>query len=346
MGAAVSALLTCVVMCGQSPHAVWVCDTFDGSDCHMVDSSVMGGVRFEDYSGMANASITAGPATGPVTVTAKALGVATFSLTVPGPAILAGGIGGIGGSDPVVTTITPGSLFSIYGQNLAPANTGRRVNSDEIVNGMLPTALLGVCVSVEGVSAPLLDVFPGLINAIAPNVTPPPGEQPSTVEVIVTTGCGTTGAIQSMPQIVTVAAASPEFLYFAHNANGQNPVAAVNSLTGAYVGPTALGSGFAPAHPGDLVTIYASGFGATNPGIPPGAIPSGQAQVTAAVTVTLGSVTLAASEVLYAGVAPGEVISQLNIQIPSSIPTGNQPIQIQIGGIASPPDAFLAIAVP
>jgi uncharacterized protein (TIGR03437 family) len=297
-----------------------------------------------DATGAASASVMMGPASGPVTVTAKALGVpASFSMTVPGPAISAGGIVGIAGSVPAVTTISPGALFSIYGPNFVPAGTS---GSAEFVKGMLPTTLLGVCVSVEGVSAPLLDVFPGQINAVTPNVTLPQGEQPSMVEVIVTTGCGTPQPIQSMPQSVIVAAAAPEFFYFAHNANGQNPVAAVNSLSGAHMGPATLGPSFTPAHPGDLVTIYASGFGATNPGIAPGAIASGAAQVTSTAKVTLGSMTLAPSDVLYAGAAPGELISQLNIRIPSGTPAGNQPLQIVIGGIASPPGAFLAIAEP
>lgn len=300
-----------------------------------------------DANGMASASVTMGPASGPVTVTAKALGVAaTFSMTVPGPAIFAGGIGGSAGSIPTVTTISPGGLFSIFGQNFVPANTGRGVNSDEIVNGILPTTLLGVCVSVGGLSAPLLAVYPGQINAIAPAFVPLKGEQPTTLELIVTTACGTPAAAESMPQIVTVAAASPEFFYFAHNANGQNPVAAVNSATGSYVGPTELGPGFGPAHPGDLVTIYASGFGSTTPRITPGAIASSAARVTSTVTVTLNSVALDASDVLYAGAAPGEVISQLNIRIPSGTPAGNQPLQIQVGGITSPLGAFLAITAP
>ena len=91
-----------------------------------------------------------------------------------------------------------------------------------------------------------------------------------------TTGCGTAGAVDSFPQSVIVAQAAPEFFYFQNNANGQNPVAAVNAVTGAYVGPAALGPGFAPAHPGDIVTIYASGFGPTKPGIAPGLIPTGR----------------------------------------------------------------------
>jgi uncharacterized protein (TIGR03437 family) len=62
------------------------------------------------------------------------------------------------------------------------------------------------------------------------------------------------------------------------------------------------------------------------------------------VTITLGSVTLDPSDVLYAGAAPGSLISLLNIRIPSGTPAGNQALQIRIGGIASPPGAFLAIA--
>jgi uncharacterized protein (TIGR03437 family) len=278
-------------------------------------------------------------------VTATALGVpASFSIAIPpGVAIYSGGIGGIGGSVPAVTTITPGSLFSIYGQDFVPSGTGRRVNANEIVNGVLPTTLLGVCVTVNGTKAPLLDVFPGLINAVAPSE--PAG---STVPVVVTTGCGTPSAVQSMPQSATVEYASPEFLYFVNNASGLNPVAAENSSTGALVGPTTLGSNFAPAHPGDLVTIYLSGLGPTNPPIAPGAVASGIANMTSTFAVTLGSVTLDATDVLYAGAAPGELISQLNIRIPVGTPAGNQPIQIEIppGGPASPPGAYLAITAP
>jgi uncharacterized protein (TIGR03437 family) len=78
----------------------------------------------------------------------------------------------------------------------------------------------------------------------------------------------------------------------------------------------------------------------------PGAVSSGTAQVTSPVTVTLGSVTLDASDVLYVGAAPGELFSQLNIRIPSGVSAGNQPLQIKIGDFASPLGAFLAIAAP
>jgi uncharacterized protein (TIGR03437 family) len=310
-----------------------------------------------DANGMASAAITMGPVSGPVAVTAKALGVgAGFSLTVPGPATFTGGVVGIGASVPAVTAISPGALFSIYGEKFVPANSGGTVTSSQLVNGVFPASLFGVCVTVGGANAPLLGVYPGQINAVAPNnivtsglpvnATAPYTGIIGSTEVVVITGCGTAGAAQSMPQMVAVQTAAPEFLYFAHNANGQNPVAAINAVTGAYVGPASLGTSFAPAQPGDILSIFASGFGPTNPAVAPGTFASGAAPATNPVTVTLGSVTLPASDVLYAGAAPGELISQLNIRIPAGTPAGNLPLQIQVAGMSSPPGAFLAIGPP
>ena len=308
-----------------------------------------------DANGMAGAHITMGSASGPVTVTAKALGAeADFALTVAGPVTYAGGVAGVGASVPAVSAISAGALFSIYGEKFAPGNSGGTVTSSQLVNGELPTNLFGVCVTVGGVNAPLLGVYPGQINAVAPgnpklnglpgNATAPYTGILGSTEVVVITGCGSSSPVQSMPQMVAFQTAAPEFLYFAHNANGQNPVAAIDSLTGSNVGPSSLGASFAPAHPGDYVSIFASAFGPTNPAITPGTFASGTATVANMVTVTLGSVTLDSSDVLYAGAAPGELISQLNIRVPPGTPAGNLPLQIQIAGIASPSGAFLAVS--
>lgn len=292
-----------------------------------------------DATGLASASVAV--ASGPVTVTAAALRAsASFSIGVPGMAIYSGGIAGIGASLPALTNISSGALFSIYGQNFVPAGTGRRANPDELVNGVLPSTLLGVCVSVAGQSAPMLDVYPGQINAVAPRLAPN-----SKADVIVTTGCGTSSAVQSTPESVTVAPVSPEFLYFAHNPDGLNPVAAVDSVTGAFIGPTELGASFSPALPGDLITVFASGFGPA-PTIP-GAPYAGPA-ASGSVTVRLGSITLDPKDVLYVGGAPGQLISQLNIRIPQGLSAGKQPLQIRfdVPSIVSLPGPYLAIGAP
>jgi hypothetical protein len=184
-----------------------------------------------DSTGVASAFVVMGPLSGPVTVKASATGTpVAFTIASSGPGVAPGGITGIGGSIPAVTAITPGALLSIYGTNFAPAGTGRRVNATELAKGVLPNVLLGVCVTVGGLPAPMMDVYPNQINAVAPAVTPG-----TAVQVSVTTGCNTSAAVQSMPQFVTVQTNAPEFLYFQLSAAGKNPVAAVNAVTGALV---------------------------------------------------------------------------------------------------------------
>ncbi len=297
------------------------------------------------------ASVTVTPtAAGAVQVTARSgsLTPVVFALTAnpstqPPPAnrpiISNGGIIGVGVSVPAVTSLAPRGIISIFGQNFLEAGTtGRRVDfNTEMVNGALPTRLLGVCVEIGGTRAPMLDVFPNQLNVVVPAVTG------STAAVRVIRRCDQTDAATSEPASVAVAPVAPEFLYSQLNLDGRNPVAAVNAVTGALIGPASL-SGFTPARGGDVLTIYATGFGATSPAIAPGGTSSGAAGVTASVRVRIGSVELNPADVLYVGSSPGSLIYQVNLRVPSGLPTGNLPVQILLDNIASPPNAYLAIA--
>jgi len=240
---------------------------------------------------------------------------------------------------PPVQTLSQNGLISIYGQGFLPAGvTGRRVLPSEYVNGGLPLALLGVCVDVNGQRAAMLDVYPTQVNAQVPAVTG------SSASVRVLTYCGTPAETASAPQTVAVSAASPEFLYFEANANGTNPVVLVNAVTGALVGPSSIPSGvLTPAHAGDVLTAYGTGFGALTPAVATGQIPQGTASTAGPVSVTIGGVALAATDILYAGAAPGQIIDQLNFRVPAGVASGNQPIVITIAGVGSPPNAFVAV---
>lgn len=296
-------------------------------------------------SGVATApAFTANGTTGSYSLTASAAGVsasATFTLTNvgAGATITAGGIGGVGGSVPPVQTLSQNALISIYGQGfLPPGATGRGVLPSEYVNGGLPAMLLGVCVDVSGQPAAMLDVFPTQINAQVPAVTG------TSASVRVLTNCGTPAEAVSAPQTVAVSAASPEFLYFQLNADGQDPVVLVNATTGALVGPSNILDGaLTPARAGDVLTAYGTGLGALTPALATGQIPSGTASVVGPISVSIGGVALAASDILYAGAAPGEVIDQLNFRVPAGVSAGNQPIVISIAGVSSPPNAFVAV---
>ena len=258
------------------------------------------------------------------------------------PTISDGGIAGGALSQPPVLKLAYNGIFSIFGQNFAPAGTGKTVGPADYVNGLLPAAFNGVCVTVNGSLIPLLAVFPEQINAVAPPIVVA-GDTPVDVRVVL--ACNTANAIFSNAQTVPYAEAAPEFLYFKINLNGVSPVIAVDSLTNGYIGPSDLFPGeTSPIKPGGYATIYAIGLGEVGPAITEGKPPSDVARVKAAVKVTLGTRQLADADVLYAGVSPGFVgLYQLNIHIPDDTPAGNLPLQIQAGTRQSPVGPYLAV---
>ena len=103
------------------------------------------------------------------------------------------------------------------------------------------------------------------------------------------------------------------------------------------------GSTFTPAQRGDLLTLFATGFGATNPPFGPGELPGGAAQVTAASSITFGGVKLTAADILYVGVTQNAGLYQVNLKVPEQVPDGNQPVVITIAGVASPPGGYITV---
>ena len=291
--------------------------------------------------GTVAAMVTLGSNPGAVTITALSYGVANvvFSLTAlasNSPAIAAGGITSAGLSNPQVKVLSPGAIVTVFGTNFAPAGTAEQAG---LVNGRLPTNLSGVCVEFATVRAPIFAVYPGQVNVQVPSVAP------GNVPVQVIKGCDTPQAVASPPVSVAAQATAPEFFYFTAAPSGANPIAAVNAVTGGYVGAPGLISGatFTPANAGDYLTLFATGFGATNPVVAPGVLPSGSAQVTAPVSITFGGVTLDSSDILYVGLSQFAGLYQVNIQVPAGVPNGNQPLVITVGGIASPANAFITV---
>jgi uncharacterized protein (TIGR03437 family) len=253
---------------------------------------------------------------------------------VSGPSIT--GVVGAGLSIPAVTSISPNGLFTIFGSLLASAATG--VTQADIVNNQLPTNLGGTCVENGSDKWGLFYVSPGQINALA-------GDVPSsgTVPVSVITNCGTANEVASPAMNVPVAAASPEFLYFIANANGQNPVAAIQALTGTYVGAPGLiaGATFAPAHAGDILTAFGVAWGATTSTDPIGTLDAVANTLTSPHSLTLGGVTVDPS---YVGLTPTFAgLYQLNFTVPSGLAAGNQPLVLTVNGTPSPSGPYITI---
>jgi uncharacterized protein (TIGR03437 family) len=86
------------------------------------------------------------------------------------------------------------------------------------------------------------------------------------------------------------------------------------------------------------VILYGTGFGLGEPVYQAGEVTSGQAPLRDRVTITVGGTALAAADILYAGLAPGNIsgLQQFNIRIPQSAATGNLPVAITVGGVSTP----------
>ena len=264
-----------------------------------------------------------------------------YGMTTQSPVISS--IVSAGLSQPFVAKASYNQIMTIFGQRFAPEGFARIVSGADLVNGLLPTRLGGVCVEMGGQRTPLFAVLDNQINfqAIAPIGTP--GE----VTVRVIRNCDTTTEFISGPMTVETAAAAPEFFFFVQTQTGVNPIAAVNATTGRLVGQPGLlpNAVFEPARPGDVVTVFVTGLADTIPRFGPGELPPGAAATARPVTVRLGARDITP---LYAGVAPFNAgLYQVSFEVPAGVVLGNIQIQLVVGaafeGLVTPPGAFILI---
>ena len=253
------------------------------------------------------------------------------------PQINAGGVTGAGLSSPAVTSVAPNGIVSIFGTGFAPAGTVRDAGASDIQNGQLPFSLSGVCVQFGSMRAAMINLRDSQINAVVPAVGT------GSVGVQVIANCGGASPAASNTVQVTAQAAAPEFFYFNHNPAGMNQIAGADATTGV-AGSVGLiaGATFAPASPGDIVTLYATGLGATQPAIAPGMLATSVAQITAPIAMTIGGETIPVLlSIQYAGVSPTfSGLYQINVLLPSDLPNGLLPVTLSVGGINAPVSAL------
>jgi uncharacterized protein (TIGR03437 family) len=222
--------------------------------------------------------------------------------------------------------IPSGGWVTIFGANLSPVTDDW---SNSVENGKLPTSLDGVTVTVDGEPAYPAYISSSQINAVAPDVAP------GSVEVTVTgpNGASTTATAQ-------VEARQPAFFQW-----GAYAVATHRDYTDA-IKSGALSQPTVPAAPGDVITLWGTGFGPTNPAAPDGAqVPLDTTYYTAnSVSVTLGNTPVT---VYGAALAPGYAgLYEVNIQIPESLPDGDYPVVATVAGAQSPDDVLLTVMIP
>jgi uncharacterized protein (TIGR03437 family) len=224
-------------------------------------------------------------------------------LTIPAPVIAPNGVVS---SASFLPKISPGSLASIAGSNLATSTPPGAATP-------LPITLAEASVSVNGQAAPILYASPTLINFQVPWETAT-GTATVTVKV---------AGVTSNSITVPVTATAPGIFYFSSGAAiAQNRDYSLNTPSN-------------PAHAGSFLIAYLTGSGPVNPAVADGAAtPStGLVQTTSQPTVTIGGVN---APVLFSGLTPGLIaLLQLDVTIPSGLAAGNYRMIVTIGGQVS-----------
>jgi uncharacterized protein (TIGR03437 family) len=188
-----------------------------------------------------------------------------------------------------------------------------------LLGGILPTALDGVSVTVNGKAAYVYYISPTQINVQAPSDT-----ATGTVDVVVTNN----GAA-SAPAPAQLQAFAPALFQF-----GATSYAIVTRYPdNALVANPAAIPGAVAAAPGDVLIFWATGFGPSNPATPAGQVVTAAASVATLITATVGGVQ---ASVLGGALSPGSAgLYQIAIQLPSQVTSGDAAILMSAGGVKS-----------
>jgi uncharacterized protein (TIGR03437 family) len=217
--------------------------------------------------------------------------------------------------------IATGGFVSILGSGFG--SSSRAWTASDLSGSNLPTSLDGISVTINGKPAYVEYISPTQINALAPD-----DDTIGPVQVQVTTPRGPSYAGTVLKQ-----KASPAF--FAYHSGATSYVAALH-LDGTLVGPA--GPSSRPAAPGEVIEIYGTGFGPTNPAVPTAQLIAEPSLLSAPATVTIAGMD---AQVLWAGLVSSGLY-QLNVQIPN-VAAGDQPVQTSVSGFQSATGAFVSI---
>lgn len=222
--------------------------------------------------------------------------------------------------------IAPNTWVEIKGSNLAPAGDARTWRASDIVGNQMPTALDGVSATVNGKSAYVYYISPTQINILTP-----PDPLPAYPAIVVTNNGASSAPAAALGQPL-----APSFFIFS---DGQH-VAAFHP-DGTLVGPASFsipGYTFAPAKPGETISVYANGFGPTSTPVVSGATAQGGV-LSPPPVITIGG---RSATVPFAGlVSPG--LFQINLTVPDPLAQGDQPIKATYGGAATQSGTLLSV---
>lgn len=230
--------------------------------------------------------------------------------TQPAPTIAA-----VTNAESYVPGVASATWLSIFGSNLSTSTYTWQAS--DIVNGMLPTSLEGVSVTINGLPALIEYISPTQVDLLAPDDAT---TGPVQVQVTVAEQASNNLTVQKTQF-------SPAFFTF-DNGTYVDALHADYSLVasaGLLPGVTTR-----PAQPGETILLYGTGFGPTNPPVPTAQLVTAPEVLANSVQVTIGGVT---APVTFAGLV-GSGTYQFNVTVPS-LPNGDAPVVATIGGVST-----------
>ena len=247
--------------------------------------------------------------------------ISKFSFGSAAPTI--GGI--VNGASFKTGAISPGETVAIFGSSMGPAaGVGAQIASD----GKLSSNVAGVQVLFGSTPAPLVYLSAGQINAMVPYEVAGGSSTALTVSY---------NGAQSAPVSLQVVQANPAL--FTSNEAGTGPAAVYNQ-------DSTPNSASNPAAVASVITLFGTGEGQLNPpGVTGSIVPTAgpYPSIAGNLAITIGGVTAATPT--YKGSIPGfvEGIFQIDVAVPSGVPSGSQPLVVSVDGVPSPANVSVYI---
>ena len=219
--------------------------------------------------------------------------------------------------------ISPGENIVIFGTGIGPAALARGT----VTNNAWDAIAGGTRVFFDAIPAPVIYASSGQTSVMVPYGV----AGRSTVNVVVEyTG------VQSNPVPYNILPAVPGIYTLNQAGSGQGAILNQNF---------AVNGVATPAAKGEVIQVYMTGEGTTQPMGADGALAPGNGlyQPVLPVTATIGGIP---ATVQYYGSAPGIVygVMQVNITVPANAPSGsNVPVQISVGGTATQSNVTVAV---
>ena len=233
----------------------------------------------------------------------------------------------------------PGALATVFGMDFASSATKAWLALDD--QERAETVVGGVCVEVNSERSPLKYVSRERIDFQVPVGA---GLGQATVQVF--RDCDTEDEAQSGEASFEIVAVQPAFFLHSEDPSAvaarhqdETPVGAKNLL------PWIEAS---PAVPGEIVSLFATGFGPVVPALATGELAFEDRPVSSmSLRVQIGDIEVSEADLRYVGAAPGFLgTNRVDVRIPAAVPDGEHAVVLFVDDVASPSGPQLSVAMP